>query len=262
MRQLFLRAGFRPPIADRITQDVAQLQREYRDFQPSEYGMNPIRVQVAGTIPVLIGNVSCTIPIAFAFPDQYPQAPPLFWIGLARGSFKPSPYLTPEGQFTPVLFSNVAPQSPLSSYLAVLKRYLSDYPPIDPVSQLYARAASEARSIVDGANRAVTEAHLVEVELAGTKHVLEILRQLEGYFQAEIEGMQRLVANGGIPDLAIPQDLVGRISEEGDEAASSAVIADLTEVLEAGMMTETEFVKKVTELGAQHFQRYVWPRLE
>jgi hypothetical protein len=108
-----------------------ELQREYHDFTASEYGMNPIRVQITGTIPVDISGIRCTIPVGFAFPDQYPGYPPGFWLRLPPGQFLSGNYLTAGGQLSPVLFSNVPAQSPLTSYLAVLIKYLGDYPPSD-----------------------------------------------------------------------------------------------------------------------------------
>jgi hypothetical protein len=108
---------------------------------------------------------------------------------------------------------------------------------------------------------ALDDARMAELELAGTKHVQDLLQQLEVQFQAEIPRLQVLVQNKGVPDIPIPQELEERIATEADEAASNAAIAALTEALEAGAITLPEFVQKIREFGSQHFERYIWPRL-
>jgi hypothetical protein len=262
MRQLFLRAGFAQPIADRICQDIERLRAQYRDFQPSEYGSNPVRVQISGTVPVQISGVSRAIPVAFGFPSDYPANPPRFWISLPQGAFRPGGYLGADGLFSPVLFSRVPAQSGLASYVAVLVKYLGDYPPVDPVGEVSAVSAREAKAAVDSANRAIEAARLAEVEHSGARQIAELLGQIEAQFRAEIPRLEALARNGGVADVAVPPWLEERIRREAEEAASNAIIAELTEILIGGNDFQEGIAQKITELGAEHFDRYVWPRVE
>jgi hypothetical protein len=233
-----------------IWQDIQSLIPTYPRLTYTRTNERPARILLTVPIPVSVSGYQQEVTAVMALPSNFPYAPPACRVTAPFAIS--SPCVTSDGAVLPALFANIQLPSPIIHYVRAIADACGGglrqpAQQLDPIQLCVADVDAAVRE----ANKELMMLYDAQLKYEGLRHLAQLVNDLGGQAGADLRASR-----------TDPSAIDQVMRTEAEEYASNEVIAALTEAFAQGKVPQRFFIEQVQAMARDHFNKFVWPRLE